>query len=206
MRSFVPRSRRRVMADPGCPPGRQGAFRRLLGKAMGGEAAQTTAEASTHLQGGRVDEAMAALVRAESLIEAIPPDAFARRRRQELERRLLAGYLTLGANRIHVGTPEAALDPLFRAVSFPEIAVERKEEARRLLVRTLGEIVETRTVEIDRLIDTGDTSAAAIESEKLRSLLRSAVDRGLPEDRLAETFAKVRALSDRASAERPSPE
>lgn len=195
-----------VMADPACPPGRLGAFRRLLGRAMGAEAAQAMAEASTHLQGGRVDEAMDALVRAESLIEAIPPDAVARRRRQELERRLLAGYLTLGANRIHVGTPEAALDPLFRAVSFPEIAVERKEEARRLLVRTLGEIVAVRTVEIGRLIDAGDTGLAAIESERLRSLLRSAVDRGLPEDRLAEAFAKVRALAEGAAAERPSRE
>lgn len=195
-----------VMADPECPPERQGAFRRLLGRTMGGEAARATAEASTYLQGMRVDEAMAALVRAQSLIEAIPPDALARRRRQELERRLWAGYLTLGANRIHAGTPEAALDPLLRAVSFTEIAVERKEEARRLLARTLGEIVETRTVEIVRLVDAGDTSAAATESEKLRSLLRSAVDRGLPEDRLAEVFAKVRALSDRAGAERPSHE
>jgi len=192
-----------VMADPGCPPERQAAFHRLLGRTMGGEAARATAEASTHLQGGRVDEAMAALVHAESLIEAIPPDAFARRRRQELERRLLAGYLTLGANRIHVGTPEAALDPLFRAVSFTEITSERREEARRLLVRTLGEIVETRAVEIGRLIEAGDTRAAAVESEKLWSLLRSAVDRALPEGRLAEAFDKVRALFDRAGAERP---
>jgi tetratricopeptide (TPR) repeat protein len=192
-----------VIADPECPPERQGAFRRLLGRTMGDEAARTTAEASTHLQGGRVEEAMAALVRAQSLIEAIPLDALAPRRRQELERRLWSGYVTLGANWVDAGAPDAALDPLFRAVSFTEIATERREEARGLLVRALGDIVQTRTAEIGRLIAAGDPSLAGIHSEKLWSLLTSAVGHGLPEELLAEAFGKVRAFLENMGVERP---
>ena len=192
-----------VMADPECPPERQGAFRRLLGRTMAGEAAQAAAEAGTHLQGGRADDAMAALVRAQSLIEAIPADALSPRRRQELERRLWEGYVALATHRVDAGTPDAALDPLFRAVAFTEIASERTEDARGLLVRTLGELVDARSTEIVRLVAAGDTSVAAIQGDKLWSLLTSTVEQGLPEDLLGEAFARVRALLESIGAKRP---
>ena len=192
-----------AMADPECPPERQGAFRRLLGRTMGGEVAQAAVEAGTHLQSGRADDAMAALVRAQGLLEAVPADALSPRRRQELERRLWEGYVALGIHQVDAGTPDAALDPLFRAVAFTEVASERREEARGLLVRALGEIVEARSTEIVRLVAAGDTTVAAIQGEKLWSLLRSTVDQGLPEDLLEEAFAKVRTLLERIGAKRP---
>jgi hypothetical protein len=75
-----------VMADPECPPDRQGAFRRLLGRTLSGEASQAIAGAIVHVQAGHVDQAMTALSHAQSLIEGIPADALANKRRQELER------------------------------------------------------------------------------------------------------------------------
>lgn len=191
-----------VMADPECPPERRGAFRRLLGRAKGGEAAQTTVEASAQLQAGRPDETLALLLRAQSLIEAIPPDALAPGRRQELDRRLWAGYLALGANRVDAGAPDAALDPLLRAASLGALAGERREEARGLLVRTLGQIVNARSAEIGRLIDAGDKSVASVQVEKLWSLLRGAVDHGLTQEDLADPVARVLSLLERSGAKR----
>ena len=182
-----------IVTDPDCPSERRGAFRRLLGSAMGTEAGQATAEAARHMQGGREEEAVAALARAESTIAAIAVDALAARRRRELEHRLWRGYMTLGVGRVEAGEHEAAIDPLFHALSFSEAGSERQDETRAMLARALGEIVDRRTAEIDRLADAGDTDAASAESDELQSLLRRAADQGLPDSHLTDAFDKTRA-------------
>jgi tetratricopeptide (TPR) repeat protein len=192
-----------ALADPECPPGWQRQFRRLLGRAMSGEARHATAEALSCTRGGRGDEAMAALLRAQSLIEAIDADALGARRRRELERRLWSGYVKLGVDRVEAGAQDAGLAALFRALSLSEAGSERGRQVRGVLARALGEIVDARAADIDRLIDAGDTGGALRQSEKLWSLLRGAVDRGLPQDDLADASGRVLALFDRMCAKHP---
>jgi hypothetical protein len=170
---------------------------------MSGEARQATAEALSCTRVGRADEAMAALLRAQSLIGAIGADALGARRRRELERRLWSGYVELGVDLVEAGAQDAALAPLFRALSFSEAEGERGRQVRGMLTRALGEIVETRAADIGRLIDAGDTDVALAQSEKLWSLLRGAVDQGMPQDDLADASGKVLILFDRMSAKRP---
>jgi hypothetical protein len=98
---------------------------------------------------------------------------------------------------------EAALAPLFRALSLAKAGSERAEEVRAMLVRALGAIVQACAVDIGRLIEAGDTSVALVQSEKLWSLLRSAADQGLPQDDLADTSLEVLALFDRLRVKRP---
>jgi tetratricopeptide (TPR) repeat protein len=190
-------ARRRLdgaMMDPECPPERQRAFRALWGRTMGGEVGQTTAEAIRHMQKGREDDAVAALARAESVMAQISADALPAKRRQELERQLWWAYMKLGVDRVEAGAQEAAMSPLFQALAFKDIGVERQEETRATLARALEEIVDARSVDIGALIEAGDTAAAAIQGDKLWSLLRAAVDQGLPQDQLTDAFAKVSAL------------
>ena len=191
-----------VMADPDCPPARQSAFRALLGDAMGGEVGQATAEAVRHMQGGREDEAVAALARAESVMAVIAADALPAKRLQELARRLWWGYMKLGANRVEAGAVEAALGPLFNALSLTEVEAERRDETRAALVQALGAVVEAKSAEIGRLIDAGEHGAASVERDKLWSLLRGAVDQGLREDDLSDASAKARALDHRIGDQR----
>jgi tetratricopeptide (TPR) repeat protein len=186
-----------IMKDPECPPERQRAFRALWGVAMGREIGHATAEAIRHMQSGREDEAVAALALAESVMAQLSADALPVKRRQELERRLWWGYMKLGVNRVEAGAQEAALSPLFQALAFEDIGAERQEETRATLVRALEEIVDARGVDIGALIDAGDSAAAAIQGDKLWSLLRGAVDQGLPQDHLSDAFAKVSALFHR---------
>jgi len=192
-----------VVADPECPPAQQSVFRSLLAKAMCGEVGQATAAAIRHMEGGREDEAVAALARADSVMEGIATDALSARQRQELERGRWRAYMKLGTIRVEGGVVEAALGPLFRALSFRDVAKTRHGETRAMLVRTLGAIVEAQSAVILRLIDSGDADAASIQSDKLWGLLRSAVDQGLPEDDLSDASAKVLALFDRLGDQRP---
>jgi tetratricopeptide (TPR) repeat protein len=192
-----------VMADPECPPAQQSAFRSLLAKAMGGEVGQATASAIRHMEGGREDEAVAALARADSVMEGIATDALSARQRQELERGRWRAYMKLGTIRVEGGVVEAALGPLFRALSFKDVAKKRHDETRAILVRTLGAIVEAQSAEILRLIDSGAAGAASVQSDKLWGLLRSAADQGLPEDDFSDASAKVLALFDRLGDKRP---
>ena len=55
-------------------------------------------------------------------------------------------------------------------------------------------IAAERSVDIAALVDAGDPGAAAIQGDKLWSLLRGAVDQGLPQEDLADAFARVSAL------------
>jgi tetratricopeptide (TPR) repeat protein len=190
-------ARRRLdgaMMDPECPPERQRAFRALWGRTMGGEVGQTTAEAIRHMQKGREDDAVAALARAESVMAQISADALPAKRRQELERRLWWAYMKLGVGRVEAGAQEAAMSLLFQALAFNDIGAERQEETRATLARALEEIVDARSVDVGALIEAGDTAAAAIQGDKLWSLLRAAVDQGLPQEHLTDAFGKVSAL------------
>src|SRR5207248_1991671 len=70
----------------------------------------------------------------------------------------------------------------------------RLAEPRSALLRALEEIAAERSVDIAALVAAGDPGAAAIQGDKLWSLLRGAVDQGLPQDDLADAFARVSAL------------
>ncbi len=183
-----------VIADPECPPERQRAFRALWSGAMGRQAGRATTEALRHVQGGREDKAVAALARADAVMTQIPPDALAPRRRQELMRRLWLGHMKLGVARLEAGAQEAALSLLFQALAITDVGEDRLEETRATLVRALEEIAAERSVDIAALVDAGDPGAAAIQGDKLWSLLRGAVDQGLPQDDLADAFARVSAV------------
>jgi tetratricopeptide (TPR) repeat protein len=185
-----------VSADPECPPGRQRAFRTLRVRALAGEAVAATTDAMRHLGHGRPEDSMAALARAESVLTEVS-GALTAKRRQELTRKLWLGYMKLGIDRLEAGEGEAALGPLCRALRLDASGDARLTETRATLVRTLERVVETRSVEIGALIEAGDAALAAVQGEKLWSLLRGAVDQGLPQDRLTDTFATVEGLFHR---------
>jgi pentatricopeptide repeat protein len=191
-----------VVEDPECPPERRSGLRELLDGAQGAEAGQATAEALRLLQRGQHDEAAAVLTRAESMLTALGADGLSAKRRQELERRLWSAYLKLGVDRVEAGAREAAMAPLFRALALTELGSERQDVARAMLTRALGEIVDERSAAIGRLIDAGDLATASTESDKLWSLLRGAVDQGLPEDDVLDVFNKVLALFRRMNGKR----
>lgn len=191
-----------VLADPECPPDRQGTLRALLSSAIGGESGQATAEALRHLQRGRESEAIAALDRAESMISGPGAATLPAERREELERRLWSGYLKLGAMRVKAGAQEAAMSPLIHALSFTKSGDSRHDVARVMLTRALREIVDERLSKIARLIAAGDTGAASTQSEELSALLRGAVAQGLPEADVAGAVDKIRGLVSRPGSER----
>jgi len=182
-----------VTRDPDCPPERRRAFRALHARAMAGDVDAAMAEAARHLKRGSVDDAMTALARAESAIAQIASGLTARRR-QELTRRLWAAYMTIGIDRLEAGAGDAALGPLGQALRLDGVGDARLEETRATLIRALEHIIETRSVEIRALAAEGDAALAAIQADKLWSLLRAAVDQGLPQDRLTEAFTAVEAL------------
>src|SRR5262249_33391108 len=95
------------------------------------------------------------------------------------------------------GEPEAAMTPLFRALSVTAAGRERLDETRTALTRALEEIVDARSVDIAALVDAGDTGLAALQGDKLWGLLRGAVDDGLPQEHLTDAFARVAALFHR---------
>jgi hypothetical protein len=86
------------------------------------------------------------------------------------------------------------MSPLFQALAFTDIGAECQEQTYATLVQTLEELVAVRSANIGALIDAGDTAAAAVEGDKLWSLLRSAVDQGLPQEHLTDAFGKITAL------------
>ncbi len=191
-----------VTADPECPADRQRAFRTLRMRAMAGDVGAATADAMRHLTRGRVDDAMAALARAESAM-AQASAGLSARRRQELTRRLWLAYMKVGIDRLEAGASDAALGPLGQALGLESIGDERQEESRAALVRALEHIIGTRAVEIRALTAAGDAALARIQADKLWSLLRAAVDQGLPQERLTDAFAAVEGLfSEMRRAER----
>ncbi len=182
-----------ITTDPDCPPERHSAFRALRTRAMTGDVGVAMADAERHVTRGHVDDAMAALARAESATAQVA-GGLTPRRRQELARRLWAAYMKIGIDRLEAGEGDLALGPLGQALGLEGLSGEYVEETRVTLVRALERTIATRSVDIHALTVAGDTSLAAIQAEKLWSLLRAAVDQGLPEERLAHAFAAVEAL------------
>jgi hypothetical protein len=187
---------RDALADEDLPAARQAVFRDLLSAAFSGEVGQLSAEAMRSIDTDE-EEALGALERAENLLAMIPGEALTAPRRQELERRLWWGYTKLGMRRAEAGAFEAALEPLFRALAFPEVGAERQHQARGTLVRALESLAETRAEAIARRAKGGDVQGAGLEAEKLWAFLRSSIERGLAEADLAGAFRTVEALAAR---------
>jgi tetratricopeptide (TPR) repeat protein len=106
---------REALEDPEIPPARVAPFEELLSATFAGEIGALTARAIRNMQGARESEALTALHRAEELLSTMPDEALPKKRREELDQRLLWGYTQLGVRRVEAGDHEAALDPLVRA-------------------------------------------------------------------------------------------
>jgi hypothetical protein len=191
-----------VLADPDCPPQWRKTVRALLGGVIGGEAERVTGEAVRHLQRGREKEATAALESAEGMIAKLEDGVLPPERREELERRMWGSYLKLGTKRADAGAHEEAASALLRALSLTTIGASRQDVARTMLTRTLQKLVDARSTKIAGLIASGDTAAASTQSAELSTLLRSAVERGVPEADIAVAVDKVRGIVGRLGDKR----
>jgi hypothetical protein len=144
----------------------------------------------------RETEALAALERAERLLESIHDDVLPPKRREEVDRRLWWGYKKLGRRRAQAGEHEAAAEALARALRFAGTGTDRQADTRAALVRALEGLVETRVLRTRELAESGDHAGAAAQSDALWARLRAAVADGLEETELAVAFAKARRALD----------
>ena len=187
-----------VLGDEAMPAPWREKLREQLATASSAEIGQLTAQAIRAVQEGKDGEALEALERAERLAESLPSAAVADERREELERRLWWGYTKVGLRRVETRKFEGALEPLFRALRLGGIDEERLGETRGALVRALDGLVDVRWAEIQKLGEE-DRAAARADAEKLWTVLRSATERGIAQEDLAEAFAKVMHLGQTLS-------
>src|SRR5438046_22451 len=96
---------REALEDPEIPTARVAPFEELLSGTFGGEIGQLTAQAIRSMQEARESEALAALRRAEELLETIPDEALPPKRREEVDQRLWWGYTRLGGPRVSGPAP-----------------------------------------------------------------------------------------------------
>jgi tetratricopeptide (TPR) repeat protein len=183
---------REALDDPGFPAARAETFRELFSGTYGGEIGQLTAQAIRSMQDARETEALGALERAEELLDTIHDEALPPKRREEVDRRLWWGYKKLGRRRAQTGEYEAAADALFHALRFAGVGTDRQADTRTALVRALEGLVDKRALAIRELADAGDREAALVQSDRLWTRLRGALDEGLTEEDLAVAFAKAR--------------
>jgi tetratricopeptide (TPR) repeat protein len=186
---------REALADARFPAERLPTFRELFSTTYSGEIGQLTAQALRSVQDGREVEALRALRRAETLLVTLSDEALSPPRREEVGRRLSWGYARLGERRLHAGEQEAALEPLFQALSY-EADPERRRETRGLLGRALDGVTDARALGIRALTEGGNRETALAHCEALRGLLDNALTRGLTKDDVAASFTKVDALID----------
>jgi tetratricopeptide (TPR) repeat protein len=184
---------REALADPRFPAERQATFRELFSATYSGEIGQLTAQALRSVQDGREVEALRALRRAETLLVTLNDEALSPQRREEVGRRLSWGYARLGERRLDAGEHEAALEPLFQALSY-EADPERRRETRGLLGRALDGVTDARTLGIRALTEGGNRETAQAHCEALRALLDGALTRGLTDEDIAASLAKIDAL------------
>jgi tetratricopeptide (TPR) repeat protein len=187
---------REVLTDPDCPDGRRETFRSLLSASFGGEIGQLTAQAIRSVRKAREEEALAALTRAQRLLDAIPENSLSPARREEVDRRLSWGYTRLGVLRLETGHVEAALEPLFSALKYTDVAAGRRGEARAALIRALETLTEARVAEVRRLAGEGDPASAVQLGQELWAQLRRGTEAGISPDDLAGAFARMRQLFD----------
>lgn len=183
---------REALGDQEFPLDRRDHFTELLSATFTGEIGQLTASAIRTLEDEREREAVSFLQRAEGILSAMPADAITPKRREDANRRLWWGYTKLGMRRVEAGEPEEALEPLFHALKIGEIDPERQQETRETLVRALEGVADARGAEITRLAKDGNRSAAVAEAERLKTLMRESLERGLTQQELSLALAKAR--------------
>jgi tetratricopeptide (TPR) repeat protein len=186
-----------ALADRRCPPEIAPAFREMVATALGREAGQLLAEA-VRLVEGTAEEAMVALDRAETFLAAIPPDVLPARRRRDLERRLWWAYTKLGLRSSERGEWDRALEPLLRALALSGAGGARHGETRIQLVRVLAGVVESRGALVEQLATAGDRDGALALGEMLRSVLDTALERGITPEELAPLTGRIDGLLERA--------
>lgn len=191
---------REALDDPRFPAARAATFRELFSGTYGGEIGQLTAQAIRSMQAARETEALAALERAEELLDSVHDEALPPRRREEVDRRLWWGYKKLGRRRAQAGQYEGAVDALAHALRFAGVGTDRHADTRAALVRALEGLVERRVLDIRELADAGDREAALVQIDKLWSRLRGALAPGLTEADLATAFAKAQRAFDEVNA------
>lgn len=181
-----------ALAEEDFPGDRRENFNELLSATFAGELGQLTASAIRALEDEREGEALAFLQRAEGILGSVPPEALPGKRREEVNRRLWWGYTKLGMQRMEAGQPEEAIEPLFHALEIEEIIPERQQETRVAIVRALIGVVDARTQAIRELVKDGNRSAAVEEGERLKTLLRQSLERGLSQQELSPAFSRAR--------------
>lgn len=191
---------REALDDPRFPAARGATFRELFSGTYGGEIGQLTAQAIRSMQAARETEALAALARAEELLESVHDEALPPKRREEVDRRLWWGYKKLGRRRAQAGDYDAAVDALAHALRFAGVGTDRQADTRVALVRALEGLAEQRALLIREVADGGDREAALVQTDKLWSRLRGAFAAGLSEAELATAFAKAQRVFDEVSA------
>jgi hypothetical protein len=186
-----------ALADRRCPPEIAPAFREMVATALGREAGQLLAEA-VRLVEGTAEEAMVGLDRAETFLAAVPPDVLPARRRRDLERRLWWAYTKLGLRSSERGEWDRALEPLLHALALSGAGGARHGETRTQLVRVLAGVVESRGALVEQLAAAGDRDGALAVGEMLRSVLDTALERGITPEELAPLTGRIDGLLDRA--------
>jgi tetratricopeptide (TPR) repeat protein len=186
---------REAVAHPLFPVARTDVFRELFTGTFSGEIGQLTAKAIRSMHAARESDALAALQRAETLLDNLGDDVLSPSRREEVDGRLWWGYNRLGERRVAAGEYEIALDPLFHALEY-DAGPARLEETRALLVRALEGMADVRALAIRELAAAGDRDAAALQCDALWTALRSATDSGLSRHELAGAFTRAQRLAD----------
>jgi len=186
---------REAVAHPQFPVARTDVFRELFTGTFSGEIGQLTARAIRSMHAARESDALAALQRAETLLDNLGDDMLSPSRREEVDGRLWWGYNRLGERRVAAGEYEIALDPLFHALEY-DAGPARLEETRALLVRALEGMADVRALAIRELAAAGDRDAAALQCDALWTALRSATESGLSRHELAGAFTRAQRLAD----------
>ena len=186
---------REAVAHPLFPVARTDVFRELFTGTFSGEIGQLTAKAIRSMHAARESDALAALQRAETLLDNLGDDVLSPSRREEVDGRLWWGYNRLGERRVAAGEYEIALDPLFHALEY-DAGPARLEETRALLVRALEGMADVRALAIRELAAAGDRDAATLQCDALWTALRSATDSGLSRHELAGAFTRAQRLAD----------
>jgi len=187
---------REALADEDFPADRRDQFAELLSATFTGEIGQLTASAIRTLEDEREREAVSFLQRAEGILSAMPPDAMPAKRREDANRRLWWGYTKLGMRRVEAGEYEGALEPLFHALKIGDIGPERQQETREALVRALEGVTDARGATIARLAKDGNRNAAVAEAERLKTLMRESLERGLSQQELSLALTKAKRVME----------
>jgi tetratricopeptide (TPR) repeat protein len=186
---------REAIAREHFPAARTDVFRELFTGTFSGEIGQLTAKAIRSMHAARESDALAALRRAETLLDNLGDDMLSPSRREEVDGRLWWGYNRLGERRVAAGEYEIALDPLFHALEY-DAGPARHEETRALLVRALEGVADVRALAIRELAAAGDHDAAVLQCNTLWTTLRTATESGLSRHELAGVFSRAQRLFD----------